>query len=76
MTGTFHVIKDGVVYELTRLPEGGFFIAVPALPGCTSYGETVEAALDEVSEAIDLWVEVAREKGLAVPPEFDLKRAS
>jgi predicted RNase H-like HicB family nuclease len=59
--------RHGVVHELTRLPEGGVFIAVPALSGCTSYGGTVEDALDHVPEAIDLCVGVP-EKGWRYPP--------
>lgn len=82
MTGMEHeaesvyVIKSGVVYELWPLPEGGFFIVVPALPGCTSFGETIDHALEMVEEAIKLWVETAQEKGFSVPAPFDLRRAS
>ena len=50
----FHVIKDGIVYELREVPDGGYFISVPALPGCTSFGETIDAALSMVREAIEL----------------------
>jgi len=74
--GTFHVIKEGIVYELWPEPAGGFSIAVPALPGCFSFGETIEQALTMVQEAIELWVDFAREKGMAVPEPFDLQRAS
>ncbi len=82
MTGMEHeaesvyVIKHGVVYELWPVPDGGFFIVVPALPGCTSFGGTIDDALDMVEEAIRLWVEAARENGLSVPAPFDLRRAS
>jgi len=73
---SLYVIKRGVVYELWPQPEGGFFIVVPALPGCTSFGDTIDQALEMVEEAIQLWVEVAREQGLSVPAPFDLRRAS
>ncbi|MBI5289590.1 MAG: type II toxin-antitoxin system HicB family antitoxin [Chloroflexi bacterium] len=72
----FHVIKDGIVYELREVPDGGYFISVPALPGCTSFGETIDAALSMVREAMELWVEFAREQGLDVPDEIALRQAS
>jgi predicted RNase H-like HicB family nuclease len=40
----------------------GYVADVPELPGCMSEGETVEAALRNVKEAISLYVE-------AIPPK-------
>ena len=37
--------------------EGGFTVYVPALPGCISEGETVDEALTNVQEAIELYLE-------------------
>ncbi len=37
--------------------EGGFWVEVPALPGCVSQGETKEDALNAVKEAISLHLE-------------------
>lgn len=37
--------------------EGGYTIYVPSLPGCISEGETVEEALANVKEAIELYLE-------------------
>lgn len=37
--------------------EGGYTIYVPSLPGCISEGETVEEALVNVREAVELYLE-------------------
>ncbi len=37
--------------------EGGFTVYVPSLPGCISEGETVEGALANIQEAIELYLE-------------------
>jgi predicted RNase H-like HicB family nuclease len=35
----------------------GFTVFVPALPGCISEGDTVEEALQNIREAIELYLE-------------------
>ena len=48
--------------------ENGVFVAeVPELPGCAAHGDTQQAALKQVGEAIDLWLETAREFGDPIP---------
>ena len=48
--------------------EDGVFVAeAPELPGCVAHGETQEAALASVGDAVDLWVATAQEFGDAVP---------
>ena len=37
--------------------EGGYTVFVPSLPGCISEGETVEDALANIQEAIELYLE-------------------
>jgi predicted RNase H-like HicB family nuclease len=37
--------------------EGGYTAIVPALPGCISEGETKTEALQNIREAIDLYLE-------------------
>ena len=44
-----------------------FFAAVPELPGCMAHGSTPEAALAYAHEAIELWIDPAREFGDAIP---------
>lgn len=38
-------------------PEGGYFVQCPTLQGCYSQGETVEEALANIREAIELALE-------------------
>jgi predicted RNase H-like HicB family nuclease len=48
--------------------EGNAFIAeVPELSGCMAYGETLEEALKNVKEAIQLWIDTAKEFGDTIP---------
>ena len=37
--------------------EGGFTVYVPSLPGCVSEGETEKEALQNIREAIELYLE-------------------
>lgn len=37
---------------LTPEPEGGYTVMVPALPGCVSYGKTVDEARAMIADAI------------------------
>ena len=48
--------------------EDELFIAeVPELPGCMAHGDTPEAALANAKEAIELWLDTAREFGDPIP---------
>jgi predicted RNase H-like HicB family nuclease len=48
--------------------EDQVFVAdVPELPGCTAHGDTQEAALANVKDAIQLWIETAQEFGDTIP---------
>ena len=49
--------------------EGGFWVEVPSLPGCFSRGETVEEALENVKEAIELHIHGLKEEGQKVPAD-------
>jgi len=37
--------------------EGGFTVYAPSLPGCISEGNTKEEALENIKEAIELYIE-------------------
>jgi predicted RNase H-like HicB family nuclease len=44
-----------------------FIAEVPELPGCMAHGETQTAALANVNEAIQLWIDTAEEFGDPIP---------
>ncbi|MBW1922168.1 MAG: type II toxin-antitoxin system HicB family antitoxin [Deltaproteobacteria bacterium] len=44
-----------------------YLAEVPELPGCMAHGESYEAALAQAKEAIQLWIDTARECGDPIP---------
>lgn len=48
---------------------GGYTVEVPSLPGCITEGDTVEEALANARDAIQLYIETRRDLGLDVPDE-------
>ncbi len=54
---------------LRKEPEGGYTVTVPCLPGCVTYGETIEEAIVMAREAIELYIESLKEHGEEVPTE-------
>ena len=48
--------------------EDGYWVAeCPSLPGCISQGETKTDAVENIREAIELYIETLEEDGLPVP---------
>lgn len=56
---------------LKKEPEGGYTVTIPSLPGCLTYGETIEEALQMAKEAIELYVEVLKEDNQEIPTDKD-----
>jgi predicted RNase H-like HicB family nuclease len=44
-----------------------FVAEVPELRGCMAHGDTEESALKNIKDAIQLWIDTAREFGDPVP---------
>jgi predicted RNase H-like HicB family nuclease len=44
-----------------------FIAEVPELPGCMAHGKTQETALRNAKQAIQLWIDTAKEFGDPVP---------
>jgi len=49
--------------------EEGFHAFVPALPGCHTFGDTVDEARVNIGEAIQLHIESMLEDGESIPEE-------
>jgi predicted RNase H-like HicB family nuclease len=51
--------KKAYSYQINLIPEeeGGYTVVVPLLPGCVSYGATIEEATANAREAIELHLE-------------------
>ena len=59
-------MREVIIYH----GEDGFWIAeCPSLPGCISQGETKQAAITNIKEAIEGYIAALKEDGLAIPEE-------
>ena len=61
-----------VQYTINIVPEEdgeGYYVTVPALPGCFSQGSTVEEAQKNIVEAIRLHLKGIKEEGEEIPYE-------
>lgn len=58
--------------NLRKEEEGGYTVFVPSLPGCITYGETVDKAIDMAKEAIELYIEELQDRGEYVPDDSNV----
>ncbi len=58
---------------LRKEPEGGYTVMVPSLPGCVTYGETVDHAITMAKEAIELYVESLQAHDEAMPSDKSIR---
>lgn len=49
------ILKYNAVFQQEE--DGGYSVWVPALPGCTSQGDTFELATENIKEAIGLYLD-------------------
>ena len=57
---------------LKKEPEGGFTVFVPSLPGCITYGDTLDEAIEKAKEAIELYIESLKAHGEEIPTEENI----
>lgn len=53
------VLEYNAIFQ--REDEGGYSVWIPSLPGCASQGETFEEAMENIKEAIGLYLEDDKE---------------
>lgn len=53
-------------------PEGGYTVIVPSLPGCITYGKTVEEAKKMALDAIKAYLESLRKHGESTPDDSEI----
>ncbi len=54
------ILEYNAVFQEEK--EGGYSVWVPELPGCASQGETFDEALNNIREAIQLYLEVSKKE--------------
>jgi antitoxin HicB len=62
-----------IISPLSDEDGGGFLATVPDLPGCMSDGETPAEAIDNVQNAIEEWLDLARKLGREIPMPSKVK---
>ena len=58
--------------NLRKEEEGGYTVFVPSLPGCITYGETVDESIDMAKEAIELYLEELQDRGETIPDDSNV----
>ncbi len=60
-------------YKIQIRPEtdGTYTVIVPALPGCLTFGDSIEEAIEMAKEAIELYIESLVARGKEIPIEED-----
>lgn len=66
-------VKQAASHErhviLHEAEEGGYWVECPSLIGCVSQGDTLEEALANIKEAIELYIETLQADGDPLPSD-------
>ena len=54
---------------LRKEPESGYTVIVPLLPGCVTFGATMEEAIEMSKEAIELYLESLIARNEPIPSD-------
>ncbi|SDX26939.1 type II toxin-antitoxin system HicB family antitoxin [Nitrosomonas communis] len=60
-------MKNTIAIELGNDDKHAFSMVVPELPGCFSAGDTIDEAIVNAKEAIELWLEIVIDDGGTIP---------
>jgi len=60
-------------YKIQIRPEtdGTYTVIVPSLPGCLTFGNTIEEAIEMAKEAIEVYIESLAARGKKIPVDKD-----
>jgi predicted RNase H-like HicB family nuclease len=59
--------QKSYAYVIEKADDGGFWAYLPDLPGCTTRGETMEEVEALLPEAVEMYLQYYRERGLSAP---------
>lgn len=62
-------MKQYTFRTIFQKDDQGFHGFVPALPGCHSYGDTIEEARKNIKEAVIGWIQANQELGWEIPQD-------
>ena len=65
-----------IIRHLLEEEGDGYLIEFPDLPGCISDGETIEDAIENGTDAIQAWIEAAKEMNRPIPNPGELENQS
>ena len=73
---TKRVLNYRVIFR--KEPEGGYTVNVPSLPGCITFGDTIDEAIEMAKEAILLYIDILKKHNEDIPSddstlEYNLK---
>lgn len=60
------MLKYGIILYWSNADDA-FVAEVPELPGCAAHGDSQENALKNVNQAMELWIDTAKEAGEPIP---------
>ena len=66
---TYRIVMKFRILLKPDFEDGGFNVSCPSLPGCHSQGDTVEEALINIREAIELCLEVLNDRVKITEPD-------
>ena len=57
--------------EIEQLEDGRYIADCPDFEGCHAEGDTPAEALENLEDVVRIIIDLCREKGLPLPPEYD-----
>ncbi len=69
------ITKRYTILPISDPEEGGYTATVPTLLGCVTEGDTLEETLENVKDAIRLYLEDVEASGESIPGRIDIPSA-